>query len=182
MSSGSTHASATRGVWGSGNGVTTGTDQTNITETNGATFQVGNVKAELGTVPTPYVKPSLSTEMSGARLGRFYRKTFAPGTAPASNLGNQVGALCAVASSTTAGTIWARLDLSPPMNSAPMLVTLNPGAANQHWRNITGAADAVVLADPFTSNSAASVTIGEQTTALAVGSKYCIQATLNARL
>lgn len=68
------------------------------------------------------------------------------------------------------------------MRASPTITTYNPSAANANWRNVTGAADAVVNVDPAAAKGTTGVFIGEQTTAPVAGSSYCIQAAADARL
>lgn len=177
----STQTGSTPGVWSTfvSKTVPTGITQANLLETTGATFQIGEVKWELGTVPTAFSVPDYALELK--RLQRFYLKTFPQGTAPAQNAG-VLGALCTAAASTTAGTFSNYWSFPVEMWSAPTITTFNPSAANANWRDVGGASDAVVLVDPVTGKSATGVMLGEQTTAPTAAHNYCIPAVADARI
>lgn len=178
VEAGSTFASATTGAWVAGQVFGT-PSQTVLTQTTGATIQVSQAKLEMSRAPTAYVSRPLQQELALAE--RYYAKTFPQGTAPAQNAG-KAGALCTVAASTTAGSFAAPWRFPVEMRAAPAIATYNPSAANANWRNVTGAADATVLADPPGALGTTGLLIGEQTTAPVVGNAYCIHATADARL
>lgn len=179
LAAGSSLVTSQTDQWRASAGFYGGTGQTSLTETNGATFQLSNVKLEVAKIPSPFVMPLMADDL--ARAQRYYAKTFPQGTAVAQNAG-LAGALSAVGVSTTAGTIVANWRFPVPMRCSPTIVTYNPSAANANWRNVTDAADAVVSVDPNTAKGSTGVEITEVTTALVVASRYYIHATANCRL
>jgi hypothetical protein len=181
LNASSTQTGSTPGSWNVtvGKTVPTGITQMNLLETAGATFQIGEVKWEIGATPTGFSVPDLALELR--RLQRFYVKSFPQSVAPAQNAGLP-GALCTAASVATAGTISHYWSFPIEMAASPTIVTYNPSAANANWRDVGGATDAVVLVDPVVGKSTAGVMLGEQTTAPVAGHNYCIQVTADARI
>jgi hypothetical protein len=152
--------------------------QTQFTTTTGATLRIGAPKLEISSVPTPFVTGDTTTELMRAQ--RQYIKTFPQGTAPANSAG-LAGALCTVGASTTIGSIGTEWRFPVEMRASPTITTYNPSAGNANWRNVTGAADAVVSVDVAVAKGTTGVPIDEITTAPVVASKYCIHAAADAR-
>ena len=179
LAAGSSKYESTANAWVADVGLPALSGQTNLTETLNATFQIADVKLEIGTVPTPFQPRPFAAEL--ASLQRFYAKTFPQGTKPATNAG-LAGARCAATASTTAGTLSAYWAFPAEMASSPAITTYNPSAANANWRDVGGASDAVVSVDPAGAKGTTGVMLGEQTTALIATHNLCIHATANARL
>ena len=175
---GSSVNAGTAFTWGTATNDAVST-QTNLTETNGATLELSEAKLEQSDVPTEFQAPDPRSDL--ARAQRYYAKTFPQGTAVAQNAG-LAGARCAAAASTTAGTLSLYWGFPSEMRASPTITTYNPSAANANWRDVTGAADAVVNVDPASAKGTTGVMLGEQTTALTAAHNLCIHATADARL
>jgi hypothetical protein len=168
----------TPGAWFNGDNECSSA-QTALTTTTGATFQMGNVKLEASPVPTPFIPLQYKDEIEIA--SRYYAKTFPQGTAVAQT-GGLAGSLCTVGESTTIATLGVEWRFPVEMRASPTIVTYNPSAGNANWRNVTGAADAVVSVDIPVAKGTTGVPIGEITTAPVIASTYCIHATADSRL
>jgi len=180
LMAGANHVAATPGVWTAGGGgryVVPGS--VNLTETNGATFQLSRVKLEIGSAPTPFESPSLAADLFEA--ARYFVKTQPVGTASTQAAG-VAGTLCATAASTTAASLGVLWQFPRPMNGLPAITTYNPASATSGWQNITAASAAAASVDPVSGKSASRVFIKSITTGLVVGDDYCIHATANARI
>lgn len=93
------------------------------------TWTIGNVQLELGSAASAFERRAYADEL--LRCQRFYRKTFPPGTAPASNTG-VTGALSAIAQVLNQ-TYGVQQTFSPPMFATPTIGNYNPLAANNQW-------------------------------------------------
>jgi hypothetical protein len=66
--------------WQTGNLIGTSSTSTTFATVNGATFQLGPCKLEVGSAATPMLRTSIQEEL--ARCQRYYEKSYAYGTAP----------------------------------------------------------------------------------------------------
>lgn len=176
---GSSHNTATAGAWNAIVAQIGTVDQVELTETNGATFQISKLKWEVGGSPTPFVSRPYPVEL--AALQHFYIKSFPQGVKPAQNAG-LAGAFCLPAPSATAGTFGYHWRYPVEMWTTPTVTTYNPSAANANWRDVTAGADANATKDPAGAAGTTGMTINEVTTALTAGNNYCIHATAAAQL
>ena len=113
-------------------------------------FYLQMVQLEKGEVATPFEQRSRQQEL--ALCQRYYCKTFAIDTAPATNTGIQLGAVTyrvSVAGAKANGATWT---FPVSMRAAPTIITYNPNAANQLWRNASTGADSGVRV-PVNTNS-----------------------------
>jgi hypothetical protein len=194
IKSGAAHAMTIRFVFGAGTGLQDATNNTwtgsselasttlgasPFLTTLNATCDIANVKMEVASTPTNLRRLPFSLELTKAQ--RFYRKSFAAGTAVAQSAG-LLGARCMVATSVVPGTVSIYVPFDPPMASSPTIVTYNPSVGNANWRDVTGAAAVVVLVDPNTAIAASGVQIGSQTTVPVDGNQHCIHYTADSRL
>jgi hypothetical protein len=173
-------------TWAAGNFYGTNSTTTTMLSTNGANFQITEAKWEISqaspttaAVATPFVRRDFTAELDLAH--RYYAKTFPQGTPPAQNAGLP-GALCAVSASTTAGALGASWRLPAELRASPTITTYNPSVANANWRDVTDSTDAIVNVGPPLAQATTGLNFRELTTALVVGSTYCIHATADARL
>ena len=77
------------------------------------------------------------------RCRRYYRKSFQLATAPAQNVGSNIGAAFAM-SHVAAAAFAAKVEFDNNMRAAPTVTTYNPAAANANWRDVTNGADRTV--------------------------------------
>jgi hypothetical protein len=119
--------------------------------------------------------------LADRKLGRFYRKTFPIGVAPAQNAGF-AGARCVTAASGAPASLM--FDFSPPMYSAPSLITTyNPANSNASWRDATKSLDSAPTVDLPNSLVAKSVNGVVITSAPLTGADVaCIHATFDTNL
>lgn len=187
---GATYAAPSTGAWQSGNYLC-GPLQTHLTQTAGATLEIAAVGLYRGGM-APYFQPD-PAPVAAAKLQRFYRKTFPPGTAPADGAG-LLGARCVNAPAVAAkfgpgiagGPVSLRLAADPPMFATPAALTFNPLAPNGNWRDVTSSLDVAPLVDASLlagfaqpgAKSATGVTIGS-VNAPQAGDLLCIHATLD---
>jgi hypothetical protein len=167
----------TPGAWFNGDNECSSA-QTALTTTSGATFQMGNVKLEVSSVPTPYLAKLPTEEILLAQ--RYYGKTMPQGTAVAQNAG-LAGALCnrAPVSSALPDVTWR---FPVEVRASPTIVTYNPSVANANWRDVVAAADIAVSVDPATAKGTTGVQIVGTTTMASAANNACIHATYDSRL
>lgn len=158
------------------------TGQANLTATNSASCDVGNVRLEPGPIPHFFVPRDPQRALSLAQ--RLYQKTFSQGIKPQTNAGLG-GALCLPATATTAGA-WSIQWQLPVTMSIPLtasnITTYNPSANNLNIRDVTAGADLTVQVDPNSAIGSNGVQIGEQTSAMTIGHQQCIQVVADERL
>jgi hypothetical protein len=109
------------------------------------TLFLTDVQVEISPVQTPYDRKSFSETLQ--KCNYFYWKTFAYATAPAQNVGSNIGDVCNRSAVTTAGTTSSNFCVYPTiMRAAPTQVAYNPLAANAQVRDLTAAADCSAIA------------------------------------
>jgi len=102
----------------------------------------------------------------------YYRKSFAPGTAPANNAGT-TNAICAY------GQPSPIIPFNPPMPTAPTVTTFNPSAANSNWRDTTTSSDLTAASPVIGTNG---FLLGASTAPGALTDQSCIHWTADAGL
>lgn len=105
-----------------------------LTGPTGATYtlEVADVQVEPGASATAYERRSFADEL--ARCQRYFVKTFAYGTAPAQNAGDD-GAIVTGAFGSFLYTFWL---FPQPMRAVPTVTTYAPDAATANWStNVT---------------------------------------------
>lgn len=115
----------------------------------GDTYAFVNVQLNEGRVALPYeIRPfSLALQMCRA----FYRKSFAYGSAPATNFGLTGSVRWRALGTGAVATEAPMIFFEPPMNATPTVTIYNPSAANNQIRNVTDGAD-------FSASSGANIT------------------------
>lgn len=128
-------------IWGANN-VYAGLNMVNWIKDNGATFRLALVQVEEGFNASPFEQVPFNQVVERAQ--RYYRKSFAIGTAPNQNVGSVTNAVFAE-SHVAAAEFGASVKFDSRMRAAPAAVTTyNPNAANANWRDTTNAADRTV--------------------------------------
>ena len=176
MCTGTTYQT-TAGAWQVGPFFST-SNQTQLCTTNGATAYVTGVKLEIAAAATPFVARDFGTDLALAQ--RYYRKTFAQGTAPAQSAG-VTNAIC-TKNPIALGDPSSLWQFGTSMRATPTITTYNPSAANANWRDVTASADATVSVDPATAVGPDRVLIGTSGTITTLGDVLCIHAVADARL
>src|SRR5262245_24847474 len=115
--------------------------QTNVLDTVGSHFKLALVQVEEGIGASTFEQ--LPSSLVLDRCRRYYRKSFALSTAPAQNVGSNVGAAFAV-SHVAAAVFGTRVEFDSNMRAAATITTYNPSAANANWRDTTNSADRTV--------------------------------------
>jgi Carbohydrate esterase, sialic acid-specific acetylesterase len=130
----------TADTWNGSNVLAT-SSQANALDTIGNHFKLALVQVEEGVGASPFEQ--LPQDVVLDRCRRYYRKSFALATAPAQNVGSNVGAAFAV-SHVASAVFGGRVEFDTNMRAAPTITTYNPNAANANWRDITNGADRMV--------------------------------------
>jgi hypothetical protein len=130
----------TADTWNASN-VLGASSQVNALDTIGNHFKLALVQVEEGVGASPF--EALPQDVVLDRCRRYYRKSFAIGTAPAQNVGSTVGAALAV-SHVAAALFGDHVEFDTSMRAAPTVTTFNPIAANANWRDVTNGADRTV--------------------------------------
>lgn len=151
----------------------TSSAQTQFTATASATLEITGVKAERGSVATQFV--SDPTPVLLTKLQRYYRKSFPPGTAPATSAG-VAGATC-VQNPIAIGEPSTYIALNPTMYATPTITTFNPSANNANWRDVTAAGDITVSVDSVSAKSPTGFIIQTAGTVTALADVLCIHYT-----
>lgn len=116
-------------------------------------IQFDDVMWSIGLSPAPFERRPVAQEL--ALCQRYFSKTFPLATAPAQNAGlaGSISSYCFVTG------FFPNIEwfFPAPMRATPTITTYNPSAANANWRNIDAGSDQVVVVDPKTQISAASV-------------------------
>lgn len=135
LGSGSNFQTATLNAWQGANRTSTITSPTQLINNLNANMTWTAVHLRRGTLKAaPYLPREYAAELLAAQ--RFYQKSFAPGTVPASNAGLTTGPTCMIAQG--AAHPFAYISLRPPfMNSTYTVTTYNPAAAGADWRDVT---------------------------------------------
>jgi hypothetical protein len=115
--------------------------QANALDTIDNHFKLALVQVEEGVGASPFEQ--LPQDVVLDRCRRYYRKSFALATAPAQNVGSNVGAAFAV-SHVASAVFGGRVEFDTNMRAAPTITTYNPNVANANWRDITNGADRTV--------------------------------------
>jgi Carbohydrate esterase, sialic acid-specific acetylesterase len=131
---------STPDAWNAGNFLAGGTS-VNVMDTIGNHFKLALVQVEEGIGASPF--EALPQDIVLDRCRRYYRKSFALATAPAQNVGSNLGAAFAV-SHVAAAVFGTRVEFDSNMRAAPTITTYNPAAANANWRDATNSADRTV--------------------------------------
>jgi hypothetical protein len=139
LTCGSTFIS-TAHTWNAGNFLAGGTPA-NALDTIGNRFKLALVQIEEGVGAAPF--EALPQDILLDRCRRYYRKSFALGTAPAQNVGSTLGAAFAV-SHVASAAFGGRVEFHTSMRASPTITTYNPSAANANWRDTTNGADRTV--------------------------------------
>jgi hypothetical protein len=168
---GSTFAN-TAGTWQVGNfhGVAA---HANVFATNGNIFAITGVQLEVGTAATPFEHRPHGVELAFCQ--RYFAKTFAPGVAPAQNVGNTTHALGGLGI-VSGGYVAALWHFPVAMRSTASIVTYNPTAANAEWTANPGTPIAIV----FNAGEKQALIYGHTNTT--AGNGYYIHATASAEL
>jgi len=167
----------TADAWQSG--TTTGiTGTTKISQNNGATFQITNVRVRKGSWDVGYIPRPFAQDLG--RCQRHYFKTFQPGTAPAQNAG--VAGAITIKNPIASGLPSHYQQFLATMRANPTITTYNPSAANANWRNITAGADATVSVDPSTTLGQEGVLVATSGTVANAGDILAIHLVASARL
>jgi hypothetical protein len=87
-------------------------------------FQIANVKMEIGSIPTPFRKPDYATEL--LRCQRRYQSSFNPGDAPADALGSGRGEFLFRRLSAGTASEGVYIPLAVPMYGLPAVTLYNP--------------------------------------------------------
>jgi hypothetical protein len=130
----------TADTWNASNVLGT-SSQANALDTIGNHFKLALVQVEEGVGASPFEQ--LPQDVVLDRCRRYYRKSFALATAPAQNVGSNVGAAFAV-SHVASAVFGGRVEFDTNMRAAPTITTYNPNVANANWRDITNGADRTV--------------------------------------
>jgi Carbohydrate esterase, sialic acid-specific acetylesterase len=131
---------ATPDAWNAGNFLAAGTS-VNVMDTIGNHFKLALVQVEEGVGASPFEQ--LQQDVILDRCRRYYRKSFAQATAPAQNVGTNVGAAFAVSHAASA-VFGTRVEFDSNMRAGATITTYNPAAANPNWRDVTNGADRTV--------------------------------------
>ncbi len=128
----------TAGAWQASNIIATNA-QTQLTTTNGATFQLGLAQLEIGPQNTPFDVRPFGADLAACQ--RYYWKSFPLGTKPATNAGVTGAVVGAqISGASTSGIIGWGLFPST-MQAAPSMTVYNPSAANNQARNTASGTD-----------------------------------------
>lgn len=129
----------TAGAWNTGNFLATSA-QVNELDNTANFFRVTGVRMELGPIATPYAFVDFETELG--RCQRYYQKTFAYATAPATNIGVNTGEYIFPQHVGASSVFNAEgLALIRKMRTAPTITYYNPAAANNQVRNSNTSTD-----------------------------------------
>jgi hypothetical protein len=123
----------TPNVWNATD-VRAGSGQVNFMDAVGNHFRLALVQVEEGVGASSFEQ--LPQDVLLHRCRRYYRKSFALGTAAAQSVGSTVGAAFAL-SHVAAAAFGTRVEFDGSMRAAPIITTYNPSAANANWRDIT---------------------------------------------
>lgn len=146
-----------------------------VTLAIGQSINFSAVRIYPADVDSTWVQRTADAEQALAQ--RYFLMTF-QGIVPAQNAG-LIGALC-TQSPLPAGGIQNRQWIFPvAMRQAPTLVTFNPSAANDNWRDTTAGSDVTVTINPDGSEDALQVLI--QAAFTPANDISCIHATASAR-
>jgi len=113
-------------------------------------FEMTGVQIEAGGVASPFQFEPFDRTLD--RCWRYYQKSFAYGTAPATAAGN-VGVIQYYSKVAAVQPDVVMVYPRQVMRITPVLTFFNPGAANAKWRNLTLAADSGVAAASGASDS-----------------------------
>lgn len=177
MANGATNFSPPN-VWASGNNIAT-SNQVNLLDTIGNTFQFALIQVEPGSVATPFEQRSIQETLSACQ--RYYFKTFPQGTTPVQNVGNYTDAPAYRVTVAGISAQAQQLFFPVTMRAAPTMTYYNPLNTNSLWRNVStpgdsGASSTLEVGD-------ASVHIGNaQAVSDPVSSGVFIHATASAEL
>lgn len=177
IGSGSTLTTSTTEAWQAGF-YSHKTAAVNLTATNGATLNIGNVRLRPGTCDVPYIARPYTVELNLCQ--RYICKTFSLGTAPAQNAG--ITGAITVKNPIALGDPSEWWQFPARMRANPAITTYNPSAANANWRDITAAADATVSVDPSSTIGQTGVLIATSGTVTALGDILAIHALADASL
>lgn len=168
----------TADAWQAGNFTCTSA-QTQLTSVGAATLEIASVKIEAGVTATPFVAAS-STGDELAMLKRYFDTSFPIGTTPAQSAGLS-GAQC-VGNPIAAGQPSLFVPFPVQMFSNPTVTTFNPSAANANWRDVTGAADVAMTANPAGSSIQSGILLQAGATVATIAHVLCIHYTADAGL
>lgn len=175
---GSTNQSSTLNAWQASGAFAANTQTNTVLTTNGATFQITGVQLEQGPNVTPFALLPYDTALQKCR--RFYRKSFAVGTAPAQSAG--VANAVTIKNPIALGDPAEWIPFEPPMAGSPTITTYNPSAANANWRDITAAADVTVSVDPGSTKGPGGVLLATSGTVTTLGDILAIHYQADVRL
>lgn len=120
-----------------------GSDNNATTNTLGqqsGTFDISNVKLELGSLLTGYVPVAYVEELAACQ--RYCEKSFDLATAPAQNAGLTGASRCLQIVGASTATKWlASVNFKVTKRVTPTITLYNPSATNAQARNVTGSAD-----------------------------------------
>lgn len=136
LGAGSTYTTSTTG-WQNGNFLSP-TGCTNLVGTSGATLYITGAQLEVGSQATSFDFRSFGTELGLCQ--RYFYKTFALGTAPASGAG-QVGALICPqgAGGSASGNAYSLTwQFKVPMRTAPTISLYNTNTTGSNWYDSSG--------------------------------------------
>lgn len=155
-----------------------GTGETKLLATSGATLQLTNVRMRAGAVDLPYAPRPYGTELSLCQ--RYFAKTIPQGTAVAQAAGS-TGALT-VKNPIASGAPSVYWSYPVTMRATPSVTTYNPSQSNGNWRNLTAGSDATLSLDPGTTIGQGGVLVAASGTVTSIGDILAIHATADARL
>jgi hypothetical protein len=113
------------------------TGSVNLIATNGATFYLTGVQAELGSVASAFERRLYAIEL--ALCQRYYAKSYDTATAPGAS--TEAGATEFVAQATTAFQLFPTIRFPATMRAAPTLVAYSTTGASNAYRDIDAGAD-----------------------------------------
>jgi hypothetical protein len=142
-------------------------------------FMISNVKAEIGTVATPFRKPDPALQLQLCQ--RRYQNTFRPFVPPASGTGSNTGELMFRRILAGAASEGLYVPLPVRMRATPTVSLFNPIAANTQVRNTTKNADCLVSAADQISDHGFRITCTGNSTGVA-GDWLSVHYAVDARL
>lgn len=139
---GTTFATSTLNSWQAGQ-IFAASGTTNWMATTGATLQIAQfsiVEGPLGFGATGFARQGKTIQQELALCQRYYQKSFAIGTAPATGV-NNVNSGMWIARYSAIGAWAVSSQLAVPMRTAPSFTGFNPVSANANWRDIDNNVD-----------------------------------------
>lgn len=126
------------GAWTNGS-LLWSNNQVNVTDNTANFFRLTGVKMELGSVATPIQFVPFEAEL--ARAKRYYQKSFAYGTAPATNAGVANAEHFPATRAGAVANLFGLLRFHPTMRATATFNVFNPLAVSNSYRNVTDSTD-----------------------------------------